>query len=116
MNEGYDATYVAISRAVGNCDISAAVTAAIQSTGIEIHVYNIASAFQNSIWNIESEMCRPSVLYRPRLSIDGDQYCALYGENLQDGVAGFGQTPAEAMSQFDIAWRQALASAKGGAA
>ena len=28
---------------------------------------------------------------------DGDQWCALYGENLQEGVAGFGRTPAEAM-------------------
>jgi hypothetical protein len=46
----------------------------------------------------------PSVLYRPRLMADGDKWCALYGENLMDGVAGFGNTPAEAMSAFDAAW------------
>ena len=50
------------------------------------------------------EMKRPSVLYRPKLSLDGDQWCALYGENLQEGVAGFGDTPAAAMAAFDKAW------------
>ncbi len=46
----------------------------------------------------------PSVVFRPRLSIDGDQWCALYGENLQDGVAGFGSSPEKAMQDFDDAW------------
>lgn len=47
----------------------------------------------------------PSVLYRPALSLDGDQWCALYGDNLQDGVAGFGDTPEAAMCDFNRAWR-----------
>lgn len=51
---------------------------------------------------------RPSVLYRPSLSIDGNQWCALYGENLQDGVAGFGSSPANAMADFDRNWWAAL--------
>ena len=51
---------------------------------------------------------RPSVMYRPSLSPDGDQWCALYGENLQEGVAGFGRTPAEAMADFDQAWTMGI--------
>ena len=47
---------------------------------------------------------RPSVMYRPTLSIDGDMWCALYGANLQDGVAGFGSSPAVAMEDFDRNW------------
>lgn len=47
---------------------------------------------------------RPSVLYKPSIYIDGDLWCALYGENLQDGVAGFGETPEKAMIDFDINW------------
>jgi len=47
---------------------------------------------------------RPSVLFRPRLFQDGDQWCALYGEDLQEGCAGFGATPEEAMKSFDEAW------------
>lgn len=55
-----------------------------------------------------SEHDMPSFLFRPRLSIDGDQWCALYGENLQDGVAGFGKSPADAYVDFDRAWFAAL--------
>lgn len=47
---------------------------------------------------------RPSTKFRPGLSIDGNKWRALYGSNLQDGVAGFGDSPAEAMSAFDAAW------------
>ncbi len=32
----------------------------------------------------------PSFMYRPKIFIDGNQWCALYGDNLQDGVFGFG--------------------------
>jgi hypothetical protein len=46
----------------------------------------------------------PSVIWRPKISIDGNQWCALYGENLQDGVAGFGDTPSDAMRDFDKNW------------
>ena len=47
---------------------------------------------------------RPSVLYKPKISLDGNQWCALYGENLQEGVAGFGNSPADAMWDFDRNW------------
>ena len=50
------------------------------------------------------EMRRPSVLWRPKVFVDGDHWCALYGENLQDGVAGFGDSPESAMTAFDAAW------------
>lgn len=54
------------------------------------------------------EKYRPSYLYRPRLSIDGNQWCALFGSNLQDGVAGFGDSPSLAYIAFDSAWYEAL--------
>lgn len=54
--------------------------------------------------DIAYEAMRPSVLYRPGLSIDGDQWCALYGDDLQSGVAGFGDSPDAAMRAFDAAW------------
>lgn len=46
----------------------------------------------------------PSAIYRPRIYIDGNKWCALYGDNLQDGVAGFGDSPADAMYDFDRNW------------
>lgn len=34
------------------------------------------------------------------LSLDGDSWCALLGENLQTGIAGFGKTKAEALHRL----------------
>ena len=35
-----------------------------------------------------------------RIAPDGDRWCALAGENLQEGIAGFGETPADALRDF----------------
>ena len=58
----------------------------------------------NAITNVELEHVRPSVLFRPKVSLDGNQWCALYGDNLQEGVAGFGRSPSEACYAFDLEW------------
>lgn len=34
---------------------------------------------------------------------DGDQWCVLWGKDLQNGIAGFGDTPVKAMYAFDAA-------------
>lgn len=64
------------------------------------HISNIRECIAD-ISTAANWAARPSVLYRPKLSIDGNQWCALYGDNLQDGIAGFGDTPADAMRRFD---------------
>lgn len=58
--------------------------------------------------------CRVSFILKPRLSIDGNQWCALYGDNLQDGVAGFGDSPEDAYRDFDRNWTKPLRTAVGG--
>lgn len=35
---------------------------------------------------------------------DGDKWCALYGDNLQEGMCGFGNTPAQAVRAFEKAY------------
>jgi hypothetical protein len=54
--------------------------------------------------DVSNELRRPSSIYKPVLSMDGNQWCALYGADLQNGVAGFGDSPADAMMRFDVAW------------
>ena len=49
---------------------------------------------------------------KPHIFIDGDKWCALYGDNLQDGVAGFGDSPNEAMINFDKMWYEKLPMAQ----
>jgi hypothetical protein len=74
--------------------------------------YASPEAVLNNQWNAAleaniTEQARraPHVLMRPTIMLDGDQWCALYGQDLMDGVAGFGETPEKAMEAFDEAWR-----------
>ncbi len=53
---------------------------------------------------ILSEQNDPYLLMKARLSKDGDQFCFLYGENIQEGIAGFGETPAKAALAFNREW------------
>lgn len=57
-----------------------------------------------------AETCRPSVIFKPKVFPDGNMWCALYGDNLQDGVAGFGDSPELAASDFDFEWHAKLSS------
>jgi hypothetical protein len=52
----------------------------------------------------ELDLGRPSMMLRPKVFMDVDQWCALYGDNLQDGVAGFGSSPERAYYDFDRNW------------
>jgi hypothetical protein len=54
--------------------------------------------------DLNNERIRPVYLLRPRLFMDGNSWCALYGENIQDGICAFGDTPAEAAERFDAAY------------
>jgi hypothetical protein len=47
---------------------------------------------------------RPSYWLQPKLERIGKKWRALYGENPQNGVAGFGDTPDEAFADFDNLW------------
>ena len=67
-----------------------------------------AEQAKESVRSAAAQYERPSTMFRPALSIDGNKWCALYGDNLQDGVAGFGDSPAEAMWDFDINWSKKL--------
>ena len=60
-----------------------------------------AEIVKSEFLNVAYEQQRPSVLFRPELSLDGNQWCVSYGTNLQEGIAGFGDTPAKAMLDFD---------------
>ena len=64
----------------------------------------IPAHIQQEVYSVSHAMQAPHVLMRPSICLDGNQWCALYGDNLQDGVAGFGDTPALAMAAFDKAW------------
>jgi hypothetical protein len=108
MSDSYQAIYDAVRSRISGGNIADAVAdAARQAFDISYMVPVVAQEMTLAAEYVRrsgEEMQRPSVLMRPAISIDGDQWCALYGENLQDGVVGFGDTPDAAMRDFDKRW------------
>lgn len=41
---------------------------------------------------------------------DGNQWCVLFGDNLQSGIAGFGDSPQEATVDFHKSWNEKIES------
>jgi hypothetical protein len=57
---------------------------------------------------IEAEEFNLIAILKPRVFIDGNQWCVLFGADLQEGIAGFGDSPTEAVFAFNKAWRKKL--------
>jgi hypothetical protein len=101
MGDTYQAVYDAVRSKISGGDVGAAIRE------VAWQAFDISHAkewVKDELICAAREMQRPSVLYRPAICIDGNMWCALYGDNLQDGVAGFGDSPAGAMADFDAAW------------
>ena len=45
-------------------------------------------------------------MLKPEVYKDGNKWCVLYGENIQDGIAGFGDTPHEAVIDWESNWNK----------
>lgn len=57
---------------------------------------------------IEAEEFNLVAVLRPKIFMDGDKYCVLYGDDIQNGIAGFGDTPTLAVYDFNKAWRNGV--------
>jgi len=102
MSDNYQAVFDAVRSRMGNCDVGAAVQEAFSLSNFG----HYASMAANAAIDAANEHGRPSAVFRPTLSLDGDQWMALLGRNLHEGLAGFGSTPDAAMRAFDVAWHQ----------
>ena len=57
---------------------------------------------------LSHELLRPFRMLKTSITLDGNKWCVSYGDNLQDGVAGFGDSPDEASRDLDKAWYEKL--------
>jgi len=48
----------------------------------------------------------PFMLLKPKVFLDGNKWCAMYGSNLMEGVTGWGDSPDEAMIDFNKEWNK----------
>ena len=60
---------------------------------------------------VETEEMNLFAMLKPRLFQDRNQWCVLHGEDLQSGIAGFGDTPRKAIWAFNKAWDAAVPNA-----
>jgi len=57
---------------------------------------------------IEAAEVNLIAVLRPSLTLDGSEYCWLFGANLQDGVSGFGKSPYLAALDFNKSFYASL--------
>jgi hypothetical protein len=108
MSDSYQAIYDAVRSQISGGDIGGAIENAVRNENIGHYASMMAETFRG----VMSEHERPSVLFKPTLSLDGDKWCALYGKNLAIGLAGFGDSPEQAMRDFDSSWCKVQQPAK----
>ena len=113
--DSYQPIYDAVRSRISGGDVGSAVESALR----EANLSHYAEMAMHSAFELAAEHQRPSVLYKPDIGLDGTMWCALYGEDLMNGVAGFGETPGLAMRDFDKNWLEsktpaAMLAARGG--
>ena len=106
MSDTYQPVFDAVRTSLRNTDIGQAVSDAVVASGLSHCIGQIQTNFSIAIGDVQEAMVRPSVLFRPSVYLDGNQWCALYGPNIQEGVCGFGDSPELAMSDFDKYWKR----------
>lgn len=113
MSDNYQAVYNAVRSSFGGFDTESVIR---QAVGDAFYVGNLLHSIASEFETVAHEMQRPFVLLKPTISIDGDMWCVLYGDDLQSGVAGFGKTPERASYDFDKNWKNSelKQAAKGG--
>lgn len=99
--ETYQPIYDATRSRIGQCDPDEVIRQALAQ---QLDFSWAAARIEEQMHITEGERQRPSVLFKPTISLDGNMYCALYGEDLMAGIAGFGETMDAAMRDFDQNW------------
>jgi len=114
--DSYQAIYDAVRSRISGGNVGEAVAeVARQAFDISVTVAILSQEWQiaaDTQAQAGREQQRPFVLLRPKMYPDGNMWCALYGENIQEGVCGFGETPEKAAQAFDLAWLNSRANAK----
>ena len=103
MTDTYQAIYDAVRSKLSNGDIGAAIRDACH-----LDASHAIESIRQEFLIAASEMYRPSVLYKPRLRYNQINWFAEYPADAAPrlvAVCGVGDSPAEAMSDFDRKWK-----------
>jgi len=101
MADSYQAIYDAVRSRISGGNVGEIVADACRNA---FDISHQIAIIQQEFCIAAGEMTRPSVVYKPTIGADGDMWCVLLGDDLVNGIAGFGKTVAEAMIEFDQAF------------
>ena len=107
MGDSYQAVFDATRSRISNGDIGSAVERAVGQAGISYAVETILNVYTGEIYSVADQLKRPSVIFKPVITRDGNSWCCLLGD-LPTGVVGFGKSPEDACLDFDKAWTSKL--------
>ncbi len=99
MSDTYQAVYDAARSRMQNGDIGSAVESAIRDANVSFYFEQACHGIAESFYGYSV----PSAIYKPELTKDGNAWLAIYGD-LPTGVVGCGDTPEQAMADFDKRW------------
>ena len=105
----YQPIYDAVRSRISGFDGQRLMDAIVSNFDISQCVQSITEEARSAFY----EQQRPSILLKPKIGIDGNQWYVLYGDDLQNGVAGFGDSPALAMKDFDQNWSTKIKTKSG---
>jgi len=74
-----------------------------------LHEDYLAAGIRNQTAQEQQEFNLFATL-KPSIQRDGNQWCVLYGEDLQSGIAGYGVSPHLAIMDFNLAWYKSIES------
>ena len=69
------------------------------------HSNEIQHQMRIELLETEQQYSRFAML-KPKVYKDGDQWCVAYGENQNEGVFGFGDTPHNAVVDWENEWNR----------
>ena len=101
MSDSYQAIYDAVRSRISGGNVGEIVADACRNA---FDISHMKAMLQQDFSIAAQEMARPSVLFKPTISADGDMWCAMLGDNPVEGLCAYGKTVHEALQNFDTAF------------
>ena len=101
MTDMHQAVYDAVRSKLSGCDIGSVIERVAYEA---FDIGRVRDIIQQEAVIAFQAMGRPFVVLKPKLYPDGTAWCALLGDNIQEGLCGFGDTPSAAADAFDKEW------------
>lgn len=67
-------------------------------------VFGHGTEIENNLLDASRQLACPARNYGARIFLDGNKWCCLLGDNMMEGIVGFGDSPDAAVWAFRTEW------------